>query len=271
MAFRIPPKRLAFTPKEDDANLREVTSLSNYIEIISSLEKNDRTLFRGQSNNFPLLPKLARLHPSNFEEVEAEILDDFKYRASSVIPNRNELDYFEWLALMQHYGIPTRLLDWTTNPLVSLYFAVEYPFREIDDIDDDSGVVWVLHAGRDDIIDRKLEPDVSKMSRTKMIRATNCDDRISNQQGWFSVFKYLGGEKAFVTMEKNKNYKDKMTKLIIKPEAFGEIRKELRIMGINPGYIYPGLDGICRSISNKYFPLSDERCRPLTRPRGDEE
>jgi hypothetical protein len=45
-------------------------------------------------------------------------------------------DYFGWLFLAQHYGLPTRLLDWTENPLVATYFAVERP--------DDDGCIWAL-------------------------------------------------------------------------------------------------------------------------------
>jgi hypothetical protein len=102
-----------------------------------------KAIFRGQLQQWPLLPTLFRYNPiavnrwGGFKKLEARTLDLFKSRAYpflSVVVPQTELD---WMVLAQHHGCPTRLLDWTGNPLVGLFFASE----NHDDVD---GVFWSI-------------------------------------------------------------------------------------------------------------------------------
>lgn len=104
--------------------MREITSVQSLLEALD--EDNDgytgAVWYRGQSNiDWALLPGYVRLiNPPS----EATLLKRFKQSAAMLI-ERHPGESFDWLFLMQHYGVPTRLLDWSESPLVGLYFAVE--------------------------------------------------------------------------------------------------------------------------------------------------
>ncbi len=95
--------------------------------------------WRGQPRiqDWPLLPKVFR---GGFASNENTLAILFRDQAPVRYPNcpSDERDP-TWLFLMQHYGLPTRLLDWTQAPLIAAYFAV----REEDYVKDD-GVIWGL-------------------------------------------------------------------------------------------------------------------------------
>ena len=114
---------------------KEIHSLAEYIDEICKLNRsfvknganlNEIMLFRGQADvKYDLMPSLGRdreldVDISIFNE-ERDMIDMAKYKLPDVF--HNDLQPIELLALLQHHGIPTRLLDITENALVALYFA----------------------------------------------------------------------------------------------------------------------------------------------------
>ena len=106
-----------------------VKNLSEYIQLvttISAVNKDDlpgeTVVFRGiADSNYELLPGLARLNNLR-EDTEKELINDFLTHRPDAFSG---LVDFDILAKMQHDGLPTRLLDFSINPLVALYFACE--------------------------------------------------------------------------------------------------------------------------------------------------
>jgi hypothetical protein len=105
----------------------------------------DQALRRGHGDaEWPLRPQVFRRDHSDAPKYnECALIGHFQARAPTrshtKTPEPN--DYFGWLFLAQHYGLPTRLLDWTESPLIALYFAVEDPEEKED------GCIWALRPG----------------------------------------------------------------------------------------------------------------------------
>ena len=95
-------------------------------------------VFRGHSNTaHSLTPSVGRTSQQDHEKYEKSLFTMFRREAREYVdPPPSD---WEWLALAQHHGLPTRLLDWSTNPLVALYFAEE----KCDDCD---GTYYALKA-----------------------------------------------------------------------------------------------------------------------------
>jgi len=109
--------------------------------------------FRGQTDDWPLLPKVLRTtnDPDNggfTRHNELDILNTFTSLYRNYIAERFEEKSIELLAFMQHNDVPTRFLDWTESALMGLYFAV----AEVKRNGDGSPVVWI--RGLDSVLAR---------------------------------------------------------------------------------------------------------------------
>ena len=153
----------------------------------------DGIIYRGQACEcWELVPRIfRRSDPASFESsVAAEFLGLAMSRMTQPLLKEQTT---EWLILMRHYGVPTRLLDWTQSPLVALYFAVCN--EEHDKLD---GTIWAcsrtqLHSVVDDANDRMV-PNLVKSAwvgerirQVGMLRAFQIDDRLRTQQSRFTI------------------------------------------------------------------------------------
>ena len=135
------------------------SSTAELLEVLASLSAkvgpDELVWFRGHaSSTFKLLPSLAR-DPKALER-EALLAKRFKQNAFPFRQTRPQ-DEWEWLFLMQHFGVPTRLLDWTESPLVALYFSVNDANADFDAHD---GQLWALLPARFNYEVPRLRPAV---------------------------------------------------------------------------------------------------------------
>lgn len=115
---------------------RKIKSVTELLSFLARDHRIDKPIwFRGQGrSSWSLKPWLAR-PPSRIDR-EQSLLKRFKQNAFLLLPNRPQNE-MEWLFVMQHHDVPTRLLDWTESPLVGLFFAVEDRPRS-------TGALWIL-------------------------------------------------------------------------------------------------------------------------------
>ncbi len=241
-----------------------VSTIEEFITAINEVKEKEEKggnesdlIFRGQPEDWELLPKLARLNiKGEIGNIEKLLINKFKRASLPLVEHRPDNDW-DVIALGQHHGLPTRLLDWTYSALIALWFAVKDPPGLDDDGDECNGVVWAFAPSVDDFnIDfTKYTPFSNR--KTKVFRPSVITRRISSQSGLFTVHKFNSGG-TVVRLENHKDYKPKLTKLIISPEDFSTLRRRLNTLGVNHSIVFPDLDGLCKHIEWRYSKLSDE-------------
>lgn len=244
-----------------------IKSINDYIDLIESVKTNNVVngnkadlIFRGQSTDKPLLPKLARLSLNgDMAQMEKLMLDEFK-RGSLPLTEFKPENNWDWLALAQHHGLPTRLLDWSYSALAALWFAVQNPPKKDDKGNLENGVVWILAGLVDDFRTNTEKTDPLSNKITKIFRSTVVSRRISAQAGLFTVHKINENGKK-IRFETNREFKNKLTKVIIPHDKFSTLRRQLHVLGVNNATIFPDIDGFCRHLEWRFSKYSDEQNR----------
>jgi hypothetical protein len=247
-----------------------ITKIQDYIEIIQSVynlcHKNGKKsdlIFRGQSGDMPLIPKIGRLKVKNklgdFVDTEGLIFREFK-RTAYHLTEFNPKNDWDWLALAQHHGLPTRLLDWSYNALAALWFAVEKPC-----IKNNCGVVWILSGDVKDFeidfdnyspFSNKYTGNRTVYDKTMIFRPTIVTKRIIFQSGLFTIHKIENDTKIDISTDPD--YNDKLTKIIIPKDYFPIIRKNLNVLGVNRYSIFHDIDACCKHLEWRFSYSDDE-------------
>jgi hypothetical protein len=241
------------------SKLNEIKTLSSFIIKIENIKReqeangnNSELLFRGQRQDQKLLPKLARLNLNgNIKKIEKLMLEEFK-RASLPLAEFEPKNNWDWLALAQHHGLPTRLLDWTYSALIALWFAVEKIPKN-----NENGIVWILRPEVSDFRDTERFDDPLKNKVTKIFRSRVVSKRISAQAGAFTAHR-ISSEGEVIQFESNATFREKLVKLVIPPQCFAPIRESLKMMGVNHSTVFPDIDGLCQHLERRFSKLDDE-------------
>ena len=158
-----------------ETTLKSVEHLHKYLE---KFRKSSIFKFRGQSDDsWELIPKAGR---EKFSKVSDEdSFNHWKRRALSYLEKEN---YTEWelLAIAQHTGLPTRLLEWTHTPLVAVFFAV----RENPDT---NGAVYVYKPKK--FLSNDIKNPFEVSMEIGLYQPSTSSNRLANQYGYFTIHK----------------------------------------------------------------------------------
>jgi FRG domain len=260
-------------------NKNQISNVGEFLKRVKEIrddwwakDKDDPWMpwFRGhQRADWKLCPKLYRDYESKRRiklRIEDEMREEFVVRGpalSHAVPSNQP----DWYFLMQHSGVPTRLLDWSEGALIALYFAVRNNPGYYN------AAVWVLDPyelnkrvlGMRELICPTISMDSADHKRLKRwlpdpfarkkiklrsepipVYPAHMAQRISSQRSCFTIH---GADPSGLDKLEGE---DLLIKIVIPSINVAEIRKELEVYGIDEVTIFPDLDGLGRCISARW-------------------
>ena len=231
--------------------------------------------FRGlASAEQDLSSSLTRLaaRDADVNTVELSLIRNFRKYAHEQAPYGVD-SIWHWLAVGQHHGLPTRLVDWTYSPFVALHFTVLHP-RDFDR----DGIIWCVNfVEANKLLPRRLKAiledehsdtlTVEMLSEFTSLRAfdslarepfvvflepPSLDTRILNQ---FALFSLVSSPVARVD-DWVRQHPELCRKVVVPAELKWEVRDKLDQANINERTLFPGLDGLSRWLERYYLPKS---------------
>jgi hypothetical protein len=204
-------------------------------------EERGRWIFRGHSKvSFQLIPSVGRNPvPDSLktrERYEQRLLEMFRREARGHFDrNSTPMDDWEWLSVAQHHGLPTRLLDWTHNPLAALFFAVsKHPKCD--------GQFFALRAVLK--ASDTLPKTPFEIEKPVKFYPNHVTPRIRAQEGVFVVCAKIGDP-----LDADLPKEWKLERCLISSAQKEQLRYDLFRLGVHASSLYPDIDGLAARVS----------------------
>lgn len=173
------------------------------------------------------------------------MLAELRRTGGSVLPHNHDSD-LDLLVRAQHFGMGTRLLDWTSNPLVAVWFACcNWRNRK-------PSYVYFLQPIKEVHPTAQEIEDPFSTKRTSIFKPNLNNPRIIAQSGWFTQHAYSASRKRFLALENNSAFAGQISCYKIKSEDRGDFLEDLNHMGVNAQTIFPDASGLCTHLNWKY-------------------
>mgnify|MGYP001486824341 CR=1 FL=1 len=265
-----------FQGKDFLQNKRSVRSLGEFHEHVEHLKftyfNNSTLWYRGIADKaYLLIPSIYRSGKYTLE-IENLMRQEFRDHAKG-LTNYTGLQQFDWLFMMQHYGLKTRLLDWTQGYLIALYFATQLGVRDNRFSDP---AVWVINPlelnilsqGEGRIIRTEFDMEVFDDSQLALgylelnaefvssidwpvaISSSYTNQRVMRQQGRFTI--HGTKQTEIVSLYRNSKIYN-VARINIERKFVKQIQTDLLNAGISKSVLFPDLSALSEEINERYL------------------
>jgi len=214
-----------------------IRSIEDYVKMVTSTEGR-RRMFRGHtSKSYDLVPtvgrceKFVKLPLKDLIVQERYMLNRFKRLGASLLPT--SLTDWELLFMARHHSLPVRVLDWSTNPMIALFFAVRSRDKE---------TAVVFSEKQLSVLNLKKSADPFTVKKEARINPPHLMERLISQSSTFTIYP----DPRVVYRSPS------LIRYTISPNLKGVIYVQLHQMGIHEGSVLGGLDGIAMQIGSFY-------------------